>query len=48
MKQLPSCTKPKNGNEYYFTPTGDGKPKWIALGDDEQAVIERHHLLTQG
>jgi integrase len=48
MKRLKCFTKPKNRKGYYFTPTVDGKTKWIALGEDYQAALEKYHLLIAG
>ena len=44
MKKLKSVTKPKNRKGYYFTPTVDGKTKWIPLGEDYQPALEKYHL----
>jgi hypothetical protein len=44
ISKLPCFTKPKNRDGYYFTPTVDGKTKWVPLGTDKQAVLEKYHL----
>lgn len=48
MKKLPCFTKPKNRDGYYFTPTVNGKTKWIPLGNDKQAALEKYHIYMQG
>ena len=48
MKKLPCLTKSKNRDGYYFTPTVDGKTKWIPLGNDKQVALEKDHILMQG
>ena len=48
MKKLRCFTKPKNRDGYYFTPTVDGKTKWIPLGTDKQAALEKYHRLMAG
>ena len=48
MKKLPCFTKPKNRGGYYFTPTVDGKTKWITLGIDKQVALEKYHIYMQG
>ena len=48
MKKLPCFTKPKNRGGYYFTPTVDGKTKWIPLGTDKQVALEKYHIYMQG
>jgi len=48
MKKLPCLTKSKNRDGYYFTPTVDGKTKWIPLGNDKQVAPEKDHILMQG
>ncbi len=48
MKKLPCFTKPKNRDGYYFTPTVDGKTKWIPLGADKTVALEKYHIYMQG
>ena len=44
MSKLPRFPKPKNRDGYYFTPTVDGKTKWVPLGTDKQAALKKYHL----
>ena len=44
MSKLPRFPKPKNRDGYYFTPTVDGKTKWVPLGTGKQAALEKYHL----
>ena len=48
MKKLPCFRKPRNRDGYYFTPTVDGKTKWIPLGTDKQVALEKYHIHMQG
>lgn len=48
MKKSPCFAKPKNRAGHYFTPTVDGKTKWIALGTDKRVALERSHIYIQG
>jgi len=48
MKKLSYSSKPKNCKCYYFTPTVDGKTRWILLGEDHQAAVEKYHLMMLG
>ena len=44
MSKLPRFPKPKNRDGYYFTPTVDGKTKWVPLSTEKQAALEKYHL----
>ena len=45
-KKLPRFTKKRNS--YYYTPTVNGKTKWLPLGNDEVAAMIKYHQYEAG